>query len=513
MVEGHEVVDAGQDAHGVTVAARDIDTGEARVAGPLPGRRGRCAQHPARAVQIPFDGRGVFSNSITIYFTADLRPQMAGKALSVIYINNETFGGFFRLDKRCQSGFLVVNTVGDQVADPAAPTPPPTRARSGWSSWYVSARACPTSLCGSTASPAGEPLLTSPAATRMGGSSSPATRPTSCHRTAASAATPASMTPTTSRGSSPTSCRARRPGAARHLRGRAPPCRPVHRRAGLHPLRTRTAPHLGVDGHQPLAPDFDVELGYLYRSPASRSADGDDVVSTPIHARPAAAPAPVRHTSGSTATARGSRCSTSRPPLRPPHRRGRGGVARRRRRHGRRAPGLELEVHRVGGADLPTEGASFDERYGVSETGAVLVRPDGFVAWRARSDSAAEQAALGPACRRARPRLRRNPPAPRTLRPPEPVLAVFRVVYGHETPRERAWGGGVRGATVEGSPDHSAKSRPSNSASSRLGAANRSCNRRRSDAETSGASIIRWGEWTWKSAGSHGSSPTKACSG
>ena len=49
------------------------------------------------------------------------------------------------------------------------------------------------------------------------------------------------------------------------------------------------------------------------------------------------------------------------------------------------------------GADLPTEGAPFDDRYEVSPTGAVLVRPDGFVAWRARADSADERAALGPA--------------------------------------------------------------------------------------------------------------------
>ena len=67
---------------------------------------------------IPVDGRGVFSNSITIYFTADLWPQMGGKPLSVIYINNPVFGGFFRLAKDCQSGFLVVNTVGDPDSDP-----------------------------------------------------------------------------------------------------------------------------------------------------------------------------------------------------------------------------------------------------------------------------------------------------------------------------------------------------------------------------------------------------------
>src|SRR6185295_7714515 len=69
---------------------------------------------------IPFDGRGVFSNSITIYFNADLSPQLGGKPLSVIYINNPAFGGFFRVEKDCQSGFLVVNTVGDPKSNPDA---------------------------------------------------------------------------------------------------------------------------------------------------------------------------------------------------------------------------------------------------------------------------------------------------------------------------------------------------------------------------------------------------------
>ena len=51
---------------------------------------------------------------------ADLAPQLLGKPLSVIYINNPVLGGFFRMDKDCQSGFLVVNTVGDPKVDPKA---------------------------------------------------------------------------------------------------------------------------------------------------------------------------------------------------------------------------------------------------------------------------------------------------------------------------------------------------------------------------------------------------------
>ena len=73
-------------------------------------------------------------------------------------------------------------------------------------------------------------------------------------------------------------------------------------------------------------------------------------------------------------------------------------------RRSRSHPGVELEVHGVGGPDLPLVEGSFNDAYDVSETGAVLVRPDGFVAWRARADSPEERAGAGrgrcpPRCR------------------------------------------------------------------------------------------------------------------
>lgn len=49
--------------------------------------------------------------------------------------------------------------------------------------------------------------------------------------------------------------------------------------------------------------------------------------------------------------------------------------------------GVELEVHRIarrGGADLLDVDGAWEERYGVQPEGGVLVRPDGFVAWRSR---------------------------------------------------------------------------------------------------------------------------------
>jgi hypothetical protein len=55
---------------------------------------------------------------MTIHFEADLAPQLGGKAFSVIYVNNPSLGGIFRLDRNCQTGFLLVNTVGDPITDP-----------------------------------------------------------------------------------------------------------------------------------------------------------------------------------------------------------------------------------------------------------------------------------------------------------------------------------------------------------------------------------------------------------
>src|SRR5215831_4460958 len=89
VLAGYEVVGVEQDARGVTVTARDAETGaECKLRGKyLIGADG--AHSTVRELLgIPVDGRGVFSNSITIYFTADLSRQLLGKPLSVVYINN-----------------------------------------------------------------------------------------------------------------------------------------------------------------------------------------------------------------------------------------------------------------------------------------------------------------------------------------------------------------------------------------------------------------------------------------
>ena len=128
---------------------------------------------------------------------------------------------------------------------------------------------------------------------------------------------------------------------------------------------TRTAPYLGTEGMQPVAPDLNVELGYSY-DPAG-----------PLHENP--------------------RESKGRPGTRAPHfRRVDGGStldlfgrnfvllagpeASAWREAARSSP-ADLDVHRI-------DDTGFAEAYGITPAGATLVRPDGFVAWRAnRSDA------------------------------------------------------------------------------------------------------------------------------
>jgi putative polyketide hydroxylase len=47
--------------------------------------------------------------------------------------------------------------------------------------------------------------------------------------------------------------------------------------------------------------------------------------------------------------------------------------------------GLELDAHLVGGSDIRDPEGRFATAYGLTSSGAALVRPDGFVAWRAKA--------------------------------------------------------------------------------------------------------------------------------
>lgn len=145
---------------------------------------------------------------------------------------------------------------------------------------------------------------------------------------------------------------------------------------------TRWAKHLGTQGIQPLANDLDIDLGYRYRSAAVIPDGPDDRRMIE----------PVRETRG-------------RPGTRAPHiclhhenravstldwfghsfvlLAGPEGSAWSAHGHkGALLAGVELDVHQV-------KDPAFPAGYGIGPSGAVVVRPDGFVGWRAQTDAGA----------------------------------------------------------------------------------------------------------------------------
>jgi putative polyketide hydroxylase len=156
---------------------------------------------------------------------------------------------------------------------------------------------------------------------------------------------------------------------------------------------TRSATYLGAKDFEPPVNDFNIELGYLYHSPAIVAEDDDEAV----HADP-------RETVG-------------RPGSRAPHLwiekdgkrvstldlfgtcftllAGTEGAAwtTAAREAADAAGGLTLEAYTFG-QELRDPENGFAAAYGITATGAVLVRPDGFVAWRAKSSIAKPQDTL-----------------------------------------------------------------------------------------------------------------------
>ncbi len=123
VIQGAEITGVRQDPQGVTVSVRDLDSGKQRE---LRGAYLIAADGAHSTVRsllgIRYEGRGAFSSSLTIYFTADLSPWIGDHAWSIIYVNNPLLGGFFRMNRAANAGFLAINVVGDPMSDPQAAT-------------------------------------------------------------------------------------------------------------------------------------------------------------------------------------------------------------------------------------------------------------------------------------------------------------------------------------------------------------------------------------------------------
>jgi 2-polyprenyl-6-methoxyphenol hydroxylase-like FAD-dependent oxidoreductase len=391
ILDGTELVGLEQDGDGVTATVKDVASGDERMlrARYLVGADGAHSR-TRELCGIPFEGRGIFSNSITIYFHADVARLMEGRNLSVMYIINPTLSGFIRLDRDCQSGFLVVNTAGDtskpEAANPAADTSEKRLVellRAG-----IGVADCPVKIDGvarwrsvsdvARSYQAGRVFIAGDAAHVMppNGGFGGNTGIADAHNIAWKLALVLNGTA----------------GPAlldTYQQERAPVGKFTVEQAYTRYV-TRSATYLGAKDFEPQVGDFHIELGYLYRSHAVASEN-----DTPIHADPHA--------------------TCGRPGSRAPHlwieKDGKristldlfgggftllaaeGGEAWSvAARDAAKELGLALDAYTFG-RELDDPQGGFASAYGLTAAGAVLVRPDGFVAWRsgpAGADARAE---------------------------------------------------------------------------------------------------------------------------
>jgi 2-polyprenyl-6-methoxyphenol hydroxylase-like FAD-dependent oxidoreductase len=113
---GAEVAAVRQTDRGVTAEIRDRATGRARTVRARYLVAADGWRSPIREqLGIGMHGYGQLSRSATIYFRADCAELLEGTNLGVIYVFNPRLRGFFRFDRSGRAGFLAVNTLGDPM--------------------------------------------------------------------------------------------------------------------------------------------------------------------------------------------------------------------------------------------------------------------------------------------------------------------------------------------------------------------------------------------------------------
>ena len=395
-----ECTSLSQDPDGVTAVVRDLASGaestiRANYVVAADGNRSATRDR----LGIGMHGHGLLSHSITIYFRAqaDLGPLLRDRNQGVHYVTNPLMRGFFRLDRSGNAGFLVVNLVGDTSRPEivaAFPSAPWARVAEGITeqralellqaaigvpglpvviddiaTWRAEAN-CADRFADRRVFLAGDAAHVVPPNGGYGGN----TGVQDAHNLAWKLA----LTLTGVAG----------PGLLDSYDAERRPVGELTVEQAFTRYVTRVAPYLGTESTQPVVDDFSMEIGYRYNSPAVALEPGDHA----LHEHP--------------------RESKGRPGSRAPHLflgrdgtrlstldlfgrnfvllAGHGGGAWRDAAPAAAARlGVPLDAHLVGGAGLADPGGCFPAAYGISPSGAVLVRPDGFVGWRAVAADAA----------------------------------------------------------------------------------------------------------------------------
>jgi 2-polyprenyl-6-methoxyphenol hydroxylase-like FAD-dependent oxidoreductase len=371
-----EAVGLEQDDDGATVTLRDLDSGDerhvrARYVVAADGNRSPMR----RRLGIGMRGYGEMSRSITIYFRADCSELLRDRNQGVIYVHNPELRGFFRLDRTGGTGFLVINTVGADVTQDSAVdvqsglteeralgflrtaigTDVPMeivnvanwRAEANWAERLRDGRVFL----------AGDAAHVVPPNGGFGGNAGVQDALNLAWKLAAvikGEAGPALLDT--------------------YEAERLPLSRLTVQQAYTR-YATRVVPERGTDGVEPPVPDIELEIGLVMRSDAIVGEDGDDGA---LHLAPAAldgrpgtrAPHVVLSDGSSTLDLFGAGFAVLR------------------------AAGEGVDDWAPpGAASHVIDAESFADVYGLSAGGAVLVRPDGVVAWRARGPAGRDELA------------------------------------------------------------------------------------------------------------------------
>jgi putative polyketide hydroxylase len=384
-----EMVSFEQDAMGVSAVIRDRDSGKTQTVRAqymiaADGAHSRVRER----LGIRMLGHGTFSKSITIYFRAHLAPLIEGHKWAVVYVLNPKLSGFFRFEKPFEKAFLGVFTVGDPKNPVMDVSTGLTEQRSlelvrtaiGTDSipvtienimhWEASADLAEKFRDGRVFL-AGDAAHVMPPNGGFGGN----TGVQDAHNLAWK--------------------------LAYVLRGLAGPRLLSTYEPERHPVGAftveqaysryvlRTAPNMSKEGLQPVAPDLNIEMGYVYHSDAIVREDRND---DRVHENP--------------------RESKGNPGTRAPHfwlQRGGeqisaldlfgqnftllagpvGSAWTEAVRDGAKLLSVDVELHEIGKNGLTDPTGGFPAAYGITPNGAVLVRPDGFVAWRAKTGEGA----------------------------------------------------------------------------------------------------------------------------
>ena len=369
-----EAVIADQDDDGVTVTLHDLDGGEestvrARYVVAADGNRS-----PARArLGIAMRGHAELSRSITIYFRADCSELLRDRNQGVIYVHNPELRGFFRLDRSGGTGFLVINTVGEDVTQDSA-----VDVQSGLTeeraldylrtaigtdmpmeiidvaNWRAEAT-CAERLREGRVFLAGDAAHVVPPNGGFGGNMGIQDALNLSWKLAAvvkGEADPALLDS--------------------YEAERLPLCE-LNVQQAYTRYATRVVPERGTEGVQPPVPDIELEIGLVMRSGVIMSEEDDDGA---LHLAPAAL--------------------GGRPGTRAPH------VVLGEDRSTLDLFGSEFVVLRAAGdgvddwappgvASHVIDADGFAESYGLSPGGATLVRPDGVIAWRSRGPAGRDE--------------------------------------------------------------------------------------------------------------------------